>query len=62
MTSNKIAGVGVAGRPEHAHQALGRLAGQGRQFLEPDGGVDVVTQNDLANFKVSGKQALNTFL
>ena len=35
---------------------------EGAQFLEPDGGVDVVAQHDLARIHVSCKQALDAFL
>lgn len=35
----QVACVGIAGRSEHAHQALGRPVREGAQFLESDGGV-----------------------
>jgi len=58
----QVAGAGIAGRSEHAHQALGRLVREGAHLLEPGGGVDVVAQYDLARIHVSCKQALDTFL
>lgn len=30
----QVAGAGIAGRPEHAHQTLGRPVREGAQFLE----------------------------
>ena len=58
----QVASVGIASRPEHSHEALGRLVGKGAKLLEPHGGVDVVTQHDLARIDVPGKQAFDAFL
>jgi len=55
----EVAGVGIAGRPEHPHQAFGRVAGNLCQFIEADGGVDIVAQHPLAGFYVSGQEALD---
>ncbi len=58
----QVASVGIAGRSEHPHEAIGRLFGKGGKLLEPHGGVDVVAQYDLARFDISGKQAFDAFL
>ena len=58
----QVAGVRIARRSEHAHQTLGRLVREGAKLLEPDCGVDVVTQYDLAGIDVPCKQALDAFL
>ena len=50
----QVAGLGVARRSEHSHEALGLFAGEGCELLESDGGVDVVAQEDLAGVGVSG--------
>ena len=57
----EIAGVGIAGRPEHAHETLRRLVRQRAKLLEPDCGVDIVTQYDLARIDITGKQAFDAF-
>ena len=56
----QVAGLGIAIRPEHAHEAFGRLVGEGTQFFEPNGRVDVVPEYDLACVDVSGKQEIDT--
>ena len=58
----QVADVGIAGRSEHAHQTLGRLVREGVQLPEPDGGVDVTAQHNLARIHVSCQQALDAFL
>ena len=51
----QVAGLGIAIRPEHAHEAFGRLVGEGTQFFEADGRVDVVPEYDLVCIKVSSE-------
>ena len=58
----QVSSVGIASRPEHSHEALGRLVGKGAKLLEPHGGVDVVTQHDLARIDIPGKQTFDAFL
>ena len=58
----EVARVGVARRPEHAHQTLGRLVREGAKLLEPDGSVYVVTQYDLASINISGKAGIRRLL
>jgi hypothetical protein len=41
----QVAGLGIAARPEHAHQALGRPAGSAAQLLETDRRVDMIAQD-----------------
>ena len=57
----QVAGVGVARRSEHAHEALGRLAGEGAELFESDRGVDVIAKQDLAGVGVAGKQGFDAF-
>ena len=38
----EVAGVGIPGWSEHAHEALGRSVREGAELSEPDGGVDLV--------------------
>ena len=45
----EVAGVRIASRSEHAHETVGRLIGDGGKLLEPDGGVDIAAQLDLAD-------------
>ena len=52
----------IAVRTEHAHQALGRLAGQFAEFPKADGGIDVIAQNRLARPGIPCKQAFDAFL
>ena len=58
----QIAGVGVAGWSEHAHQTLGDLFVSVPSILEPHGGIDVVAQHDLARVDIPGQQTLDAFL
>ncbi len=58
----QVASVGIASRPEHAHEALGRLVGKGPKLLESHGGVDIVSKQYLARLDIPGKQTFDAFL
>ena len=58
----EIARLRIVGWTEHAHQTLGRLRGRPTEFPKPDGRVDMVAQNRLADIHLTGKRALHTFL
>jgi hypothetical protein len=52
----EVAGLRVAARAEHAHQALRRLVDGGGKFVEALRGVDLVAQHRLAGVDVAGEE------
>ena len=58
----EVPGVRIAGRSEHAHDTLRRFVSEGAELSEPEGGVDVVAQHDLASVDIPGKRVLDAFL
>ena len=58
----EVAGLRVAARAEHAHQALRRLVDGGGEFLEALRGVDVVAQHRLAGIDVAREERVDRFL
>jgi hypothetical protein len=57
----KIFGLGVAGWPEHAHEAFGRTIGGVAEFGEANGGVDEIAEDELAGFDIAGEEIVETF-
>ena len=57
----EVAGLGIAIRSEHAHEALWRLVSKSAKLLEANSCVYVVAQYDLASIDVSRKQTLDAF-
>ena len=58
----EFARLGVAVRPEHAHQTLRRLVRQPGDFLKIDSRIYAVAQLGLPGFHITGEQALHTVL
>ncbi len=50
----QIAGLRVTSRAEHTHEALRRFVGKAAKLLKPNGGVDIVSQDDLSGINVPG--------
>src|SRR6478609_337600 len=59
--AEKIPGLGIATRSEHADQALGRCAGGFAELLEADGCLDVVAQNRLAGVDIAAQHRVDPF-
>ena len=56
----EIVGAGIARRPQHSHQTLGRNVRCLGDFGEADRGIDVIAQDGFASGGVASKQALDT--
>jgi len=57
----QVAGMWIAGRGKHAHQALRRAVRSLRQFGKSNRGIDEVPQNGLPSLHISGEKALDSF-
>jgi len=55
----QITSLRVPGRPEHPHEALGRMTRALRQFVEANGGVNVISQHDFTRLYISRDKALD---
>ena len=56
----QVAGIRVAARPEHPHQAFCRCPCVLGEFVEADRRVDVVAQHRLAGFDIAREKAINS--
>jgi hypothetical protein len=59
--AEQILGLRIAARAEHADKALGRRAGRRAEFFKTDRRLDVVAQDDLAGFNVTGEHRIDAF-
>jgi hypothetical protein len=55
----QVLGGGIARRPEHAHQALGRSTEGCAEFFEADGGVDARAQGGAPLLQITIEQRLH---
>jgi hypothetical protein len=57
----QIAGLRIAARAQHAHEALRRALRPTTQLLEPDRRVDVVAKNPLSGLELAREKTLDAF-
>jgi hypothetical protein len=59
--AEKVAGLRIAARSEHADEALRLRAGRLAKLLEADGRLDVVAQGRLAGVDIAGEYGVDSF-